>query len=268
IFDIFQRFAYFIIGISSFLIFTLYNILHLGEGLYFMSSIKTESFSEESITEIIQQLIKKQMFLNQLRLTLKPDATLICKLHGKVNMMIPGKNAGYFDNIEDHVIKSLYCWIQPFSKYLTQFGATYQADVTANSDGSIVHDNIKIKVGYRIHGNFSIPVHFPRIRNAFSKLMLFREFITSVEFVGHQFQLSQIHFYMDLNGNQVNPKLKSNHRQNKQILDQWMATLANVIDERKGEYAWDENIPLLPSGKLASISTHTFSIKYNRIKGV
>lgn len=173
-------------------------------------------------------------------------------------------NTDYYDSVEDNLVFANLTWLHPFSNHLNKnLEVNFDAEVNVYPDGSMDHENIKFTVNAGIYvKNKDKAKVLSYAKTLFSSLIPFRQYISSVTFVGNDFSLSQIIFKMNLNGKKVNNILKNNFVVNQQILSQWLQTLDNTLDIYHDRYKFKTNIPIVNGRMLASTSLSSVCFRF------
>lgn len=210
-----------------------------------------ELLDEKHIVELVDSLREKKIGLSCIKF----------KYNYHNNEMLP-KSVGvrgviedndYFSNIEENLIYANLCWFTPFGKDIK---ANFDVHMPVNPDGSIEHHNIGVVVKMDLPSHLTSRQYDKFVYPVFRKLVPFRQFVTNVEFKGHDHHVKFIMFHLSLNGKLVTPILNKQGNVNVQILSQWISTLDFVSKLNEDNYSFEENLPVI-NGRMSAASFET-----------
>lgn len=208
---------------------------------------------DNQILEIKNTLEKQRVGLRNISFKYSATAkTLNCECYGIEDIL---NNSDYYDNIEDHLMYAVLTWLTPMSRELNKkLEVNFDAVISVFPDGGMGHNNVQFEVSA---GIFSRQTEKFQILNSakalFSSLIPFKSYIKNVTFKGHQYNLKQIVFSLDLDGQMVNTILANKQVTNQQVLSQWLATLDNILDYNKGRFKFITKVPVI-NGKMSTAS--------------
>lgn len=188
--------------------------------------------------------------------------TLIIEANGAENII--HNNRDYYDEIEDHLVFANLSWLAPFLNHLNKhLQVNFDAEIEVYPDGSMNHENVKCTINSVIYTkNKEKYKALGYAKTLFTNLVPFRQYISSVLFIGNDYNLSQIVFNMNLNGKKVNSILGINSV-NQQILSQWLQTLDNTLDQHKDRYKFKQQIPIVGGKMLPSTAVSSACFKFD-----
>lgn len=209
--------------------------------------------TENQIIEVKETLEKQRVGLTNISFKYSATAkTINIEAHGIENIL---HNEEYYENVEDHLTFAELRWLAPMARELNKkLEVNFDANIAVLPDGSMDHEHIQFELSANI---FSRQTEKHQILNSarllFISLLPFRQFIKSVTFKGHQYNLKTILFHLDLDGTKVSQILKNEQVINQQVLGNWLATLDNILDFNKGRFKFVTNVPVV-SGKMSTAS--------------
>ncbi|MFT9600369.1 hypothetical protein, partial [Mesobacillus sp.] len=215
--------------------------------------LASPQLQENQIIEIKNTLEKQRVGLKKIAFKYSATAkTLNVEAYGIEDIL---HNEEYYENIEDNLMFSELSWLAPMSRELNKkLEVNFDAEVSVLPDGNMDHTNVQFEISA---GIFSRQTEKFQILNSakilFTNLLPFRQYIKSVTFKGHQYNLKTILFNLELDGRKVNTILSNAPVANQQVLSQWMTTLDHILDYNKGRFKFITKVPVV-NGKMSTAS--------------
>lgn len=215
-------------------------------------------FSDTHLTQINRGIKIQKMSLNNISFHYHKGEMLV----NSEGHTFTNQDTEYFETIEGNLKYADLSWLSPICSLF--FGAIIDATIQVKPSGHFEHDKVRIVVNQIIPNELSAEQYmYYRLKN----FIKFRQYLKEVEFKGFDHNIRHMIFTYDMDGKMVQSILeKAEH--NKQVMDQWLATIAQVNLYNKGNFRFCDKVPVT-NGKLNYTANRSVvSFKFgNKSKG-
>ncbi|PMC36279.1 hypothetical protein CJ195_15845 [Bacillus sp. UMB0899] len=171
-------------------------------------------FSERIIEELVSDLRSRKVKLESLKINYRPFKNEIqLKTVESFGFAL---EEDYYVNIYENILYSETMWLEPLIKLI---GTRFEANIAVDEEGEFKHDKIEINASYNIKPRILHLLSY--LSKNLSGIVKCYSSVREVTVEGHRKAMTNINFYMTLDGKQITSLLKE-RTVNKKHLEQWL----------------------------------------------
>ena len=216
--------------------------------------------NEIVLEELVADIKKRKIKVESLTFVYHPqEKTILINADGPPDVVLDDE---YYENIFENILCCETMWLDPLTKIIN---TRFEAKVNVDTEGNFMHDSLDVIANYNIRSRISNLLGY--LYSNLKNIVKCYASINRVKVMGYKNELSNIYFYLNINGKKVNTLLKESNI-NKRYLEQWLVVI-DKCDREIGKQAKYSNTFRVINGKInyetrTEVVSQLFKIKKER----